>query len=87
MFSGLTWGSAINTILSGAPGTERAVTSTVPASKYIKPTMIILHMNRIPDASAPYQKRDFFTISQDCWEYPGQIGSLFSAVAGNRGQK
>jgi hypothetical protein len=35
------------------------------------------HMNRMPDASAPYQKilRDFFTVSQNCWKHPDQIGS------------
>jgi hypothetical protein len=31
----------------------------------------------MPKAMAAYQRRpgDFFTISQNCWENPGQIGS------------
>jgi hypothetical protein len=76
-FSGRTWGSAINTIPLGAPGTESAVTSTVLASQFIYPIRIIQHTISIPKAMAPYQRRprDFFTISQNCWENPGQIGS------------
>jgi hypothetical protein len=38
------------------------------------------HRKRIPVASAAYQRRpgDFFTVSQKCWENPGQIGSHFT---------